>query len=67
MSLIEANGDTDDSNQKLANHHAAGTPDEQRTTTEFLNCVERDRRGADIDQSEDQRDQKCVRDRTSRL
>ena len=67
MSLVEANGDADDSNQKLANHHAAGTPDEQRTTTEFLNGVEGDRCRADIDQGKDQRDQECVRDCTGGL
>jgi hypothetical protein len=39
-----------------------GSVDEQRSSTEFLDGVERDRSGADIDEGGDQGDQEGVAD-----
>ena len=67
MSVVEANRDTDDSNEELADQHAESAIDQERATTESLNSVERDGRGADVDKSEDQRDQEGIADRASGL
>jgi hypothetical protein len=64
--LVEADGDTDDGNKELADQHAKGTPDKERTTSELLNGVERDGSGADVDEGEDQGDQEGVADGTGR-
>ena len=64
--LVEADGDTDDGNKELADQHAKGTPDEERTTSELLNGVERDGSRADVDKGEDQGDQEGVADGTGR-
>jgi len=64
--LVEADGDTDDCNEELADQHAQGTPDKERTTSELLNGVERDGSRADVDEGEDQGDQEGVADGTSR-
>jgi hypothetical protein len=64
--VVEADGDTNDGDKELADQHAKGTPDEQRTATPLLNGVEGDRGGADVDEGEDQRDQEGVADGTSR-
>ena len=63
--LVESNSDTNDGNEELADQHAKGTPDEQRTTTPLLNGVEGDRGGADVDKGEDHRDQEGVADGAS--
>lgn len=49
VSVVEADGVTDDGNKELADEHAEGTPDEQGATTEALDSPERDRGGADVD------------------
>jgi hypothetical protein len=67
VSVIEADCDTDDGDEELADQHAQCTPDQEWATTELLNSVEGDRRRAHIDQGEDERDQECVADGTSRL
>jgi hypothetical protein len=67
VGVVETNGETDNSNDKLADQHAEGTPDEQRTTTESLNGPEGDGGRADVDEGEDQRDQEGVADGTSGL
>jgi hypothetical protein len=38
--VVKANGDTDDGDEELADQHAEGTPDEERTATPLLNSVE---------------------------
>ena len=53
MGFVESDGDTDDGNKELADTHTKGTNDEERSSTEFLNCVEGDRSGADVDEGED--------------
>merc|ERR1712113_425267 len=60
VGVVEANSNTDDSNQELADQHAESTPDQERATTEPLNSPEGDRGGADVDEGEDQRDQEDV-------
>jgi hypothetical protein len=67
VGVVETDGNTDNSDDKLADQHAEGTPDEQRTTTELLNGVEGDGGRADVDEGEDQRDQEGVADGTSGL
>jgi hypothetical protein len=67
VGVVETDGNTDDSDDKLADQHAEGTPDEERTTTELLNSVEGDGGRADVDKGEDQRDQEGVADGTSGL
>jgi len=54
--------DTDDTNDELADHHTRGTPDHDCTTTPFLNDIEGDRSGADVDKGRDQTDEEGVRD-----
>jgi hypothetical protein len=67
VGVVETNGNTDNSDNKLADQHAEGTPDEERTTTELLNSVEGDGGRADVDEGEDQRDQEGVADGTGGL
>ena len=43
VGVVEADGDTDDGDEELADQHAEGTPDEKRTATEALDGVEGDR------------------------
>ncbi len=59
-SAFGGSGDTDDTDDELANQHAEGTPDEQRTTTESFDSPERDGGGANIDESGDKTDQEWV-------
>jgi hypothetical protein len=66
VSLVEADSDTNDGDKELADQHAKGTPDEERTTSESLNGVERDGSRADVDEGEDQGDQEGVADGTGR-
>ena len=40
MGMIETNGVADDSHDELADEHSKGTPDEERATTESLDCPE---------------------------
>jgi len=67
VSVVETDGNTNDGDKELADHHTAGTPDEERTTTDLLHGVERDRSGADVDKGEDEGDQEGVADSTGRL
>lgn len=67
MSLVEADGDTDDSDKELANQHASGTDDEERAAAKLLDGVEGERGGANVDEGENEGDQKGVRDCPSRL
>lgn len=62
MALVETDRNTDDTDDEFADQHAQGTPDQQWTTTEFLDGVERERSRADVDAVEDQRDQERVGD-----
>ena len=43
--------------------HSSGSRDQQPSTTEALNGVERDGRGAYVDKGGDQRDEERIRDR----
>jgi hypothetical protein len=67
VSVVEADCDTDDGDQELADQHAQCTPDQEWATAELLDSVEGDRGRAYIDQGEDQGDQEGVADGTSRL
>lgn len=67
VGVVETDGNTNDGDDKLADQHTEGTPDEQRTTTELLNSPEGDGCRADVDEGEDQGDQKGVGDSASRL
>lgn len=67
MSVVEADGDTDNGDQELADQHAESTPEENRTTAESLDCPERQGRGANVDQGENERDKKSVVNGSSRL
>ena len=67
MGVVETDGDTNNSDDKLAAQHAEGTPDEQGTTSELLNSVEGDGGRADVDEGEDQGDQEGVANGTSGL
>lgn len=67
MSLIETNSDTNDGDEELADQHAQGTPDKERSATDLLNGVEGDRGGANVDEGEDQGDQERVGDGAGRL
>lgn len=40
VGVVESDGDTNDGNEELADQHAQGTPDEERTTSKPLNGVE---------------------------
>jgi hypothetical protein len=49
MGVVKADGDTDDADEELADHHTERTVDENCTTAESLNGVEGDRSRPDID------------------
>ena len=59
---VLAVGDTDDGHDKLADNHAESTPQEERTTTNLLNGVERDGGGEDVDDGSDHGEQEGVLD-----
>jgi hypothetical protein len=65
--LVETDGDTDNGNNELTDQHAQSTPDEQRSSTELFNGVERDRGRANVDDGEDHRGQERVGDGAGRL
>lgn len=67
VGLVEADGDTDDGNEELADEHTKGTPHEERATADLLNSVEGDGGGADVDEGEDEGDQEDVGDGTGGL
>lgn len=57
-------GNSDDSDDELADDHAQSTPEKQGATTNLLNGVERERSGADIDDGGDHAQQEWVLDCT---
>lgn len=65
--LVETDSNTDNGNDELTDQHAQGTPDEQRSSTELLNGVERDRGGANVDNGEDHRSEERIGDGAGRL
>ena len=67
MGVVEADSDTNDGDEELADQHAQSTIKEDCSATELLDGVEGDRSRADIDQGEDQGNQEGVGDGTSRL
>lgn len=67
VSLVESNSDTNDGNKELTDQHSQGSPDEKWTTTEFLDGIEGDWGGENVDQGEDQRDQESVLNGTGGL
>lgn len=67
MGLVETDGNTNDGDKELADQHAQSTVEEDSTSSELLDSVERDRCRADVDQSKDKRDQELVTDGTGRL
>ena len=58
--LVEADGDTDDGNNELADEHSEGTVDEEGSSSELFDGVERDRGRAHVDNGEDHRDEERV-------
>ena len=48
VGVVEANGNADDGNEKLADKHTEGTPDKKKASTELLDGVEGDGSGADV-------------------
>lgn len=67
MGLVETDGDTDNSNDELADEHTESTIDEERASTNSLHSPEGERCGADVDQIEDEGDQEGVADGTGGL
>lgn len=62
VGLVEADGDTDDGDDKLADCHAKGAPEEDGAAAETLDGPERDRGGEDVDDGEDHGDEELVLD-----
>ena len=60
--LVEANSDTDNGDNELADEHSEGTVDEEGSSSELLDGVEGDRGGAHVDNREDHGDEKRVID-----
>lgn len=67
MGVVEADSDTNDGDKELTDQHAQGTVDEDRPTSESLNCVERDGSGAYVDEGEDQGNKEYIADGAGRL
>lgn len=65
--MVEADGDTNDSNEELADEHTKSTNKKNGSTTESLNSPERQGSGADVDEGEDERDEEDVVDGTGGL
>jgi hypothetical protein len=61
--VLDRDGGTEDGGEELADEHAQGTPDEQGTTTETFDGVERDGSGQDVDESGDEADEEGVGNR----
>lgn len=49
MGVVKSDGDTDNGAEELADQHSQCTVDKNWAAAEFLNSVERDRSGANID------------------
>jgi hypothetical protein len=65
--VLGRDGGAEDSSEELADEHAQGTPDEQGTTTEAFDGVERDGSGKDVDESGDETDEEGVGNRALSL
>jgi hypothetical protein len=65
--LVETDGDSDDGDEELADHHGTGTDDQELSSTKLLDGVERDRGGAHVDNGKDHRNDEWVVDGTGRL
>lgn len=62
MLAFATSSNTDDTDNELADQHAQGAPDQNRTSTEALNDPEGNRSRADIHECSDQRDEERVAD-----
>ena len=62
MCVVETDCVTNDGNEELADHHAAGAVDQEWSTSEPLDCPEGKRGRANIDKVEDEGDQERVAD-----
>jgi hypothetical protein len=60
VGVVEADSDTNDGDEELADKHTQGTDEEDRSATESLNSPERQGSGADVDEGEDERDEEDV-------
>lgn len=67
VGLVEADGDTDDGDDELADGHAEGTPEEDGAAAEALDGPEGDGGGEHVDDGEDHGNQELVRDGASGL
>lgn len=67
MLTLTTSSYTDNANDKLADQHTQGSPDQNSTTTKSLNNPEGKRGRADIDEGCNQTDQERVADRTKLL
>ena len=67
VGVVEANSDTNDGHEELADEHSQCAPDKKRSATNLLDSVERDRGGADVNEGEDEGDQEGVGDGSGRL
>lgn len=67
VSVVEANGDTDGSNNKLADQHGKSTPEQERTAAPLLDTPEGERRGQGVDDVEDDGHEELVGHGTGRL
>jgi hypothetical protein len=67
VSMVEADGVTNDTDEELADKHAQSTPKEEGATTEPLDGPEGNGGGQHVDESEDEGDEESVLDGTSRL
>lgn len=60
--VLGCRGGSNDGNEQLADAHANGTPEQQRSTTPLVNGVETRKRGANVDGGGDHGDDEGVRD-----
>ena len=67
VSVVEADSDTDDGDEELADKHAKSAPEEDGAATPLLNGEEGDGSGADVDDGEDHGDEESVGDGTGGL
>ena len=67
VGVVETDGVADGGNNELAHEHSEGTPDEERATTESLDCPERYRGRQDIDKCEDEGDEESITNGVRRL
>ena len=65
VGVVEPDGNADDRDEELADEHAQSTPDEERATTESFDGPEGQRRAADVDESEDERNEESILNRAS--